>query len=117
MDTKSWSDCRKEHNHLIPTLQTSVCFCDEQSLCKLATIQFSLFGIMLSPRILECFNFLVRKNLKPEFETFFDLLALTYSPTTPPSEMTTKAKNGRGEGRPAASRGNRKTEGAAENFV
>lgn len=62
------------------------------------------------------FQFFSKKNLKPEFETFFDLLALTYSPTAPPSEMTTKAKNGK-EGRPAASRGNRKTEGAAENFV
>lgn len=63
------------------------------------------------------FQFFSKKNLKPEFETFFDLLALTYSPTAPPSEMTTKAKNGTEEGRPAASRGNRKTEGAAENFV
>lgn len=61
------------------------------------------------------FQFFSKK--KPEFETFFDLQALTYSPTAPPSEMTTKAKNDREEGRPAASRGNRKTEGAAENFV
>lgn len=63
------------------------------------------------------FQFFSKKKPKPEFETFFDLLALTYSPTAPPSEMTTKVKNGRKGGRPAASRGNRKTEGAAENFV
>ena len=56
----------------------------------------------------------LEEKQKPEFETLFDLLVFTGSPTVPPSEMTTDANKDK-EGRIlGVQQGNRKTEGAAE---
>ena len=56
----------------------------------------------------------LEEKQKPEFETLFDLLVFTGSPTVPPSEMTTDANKDK-EGRIlGAQQGNRKKEGAAE---
>ena len=53
------------------------------------------------------------ENQKPEFETLFDLLVFTSSPTVPPSEMTTEANTDKEGGILGAQQGNKK-KGAAE---
>ena len=53
------------------------------------------------------------ENQKPEFETLFDLLVFTGSPTVPPSEMTTEANTDKEGGILGAQQGNKK-KGAAE---
>ena len=56
----------------------------------------------------------LEEKQKPEFETLFDLLVFTGSPTVSPSEMTTDANKDKEGGILGAQQGNRKTEGAAE---
>ena len=90
-------------------------------ICFLELVFISLGspGVVLLRRVLVHIS--IRKirfeeNQKPEFETLFDLLVFTGSPTVPPSEMTTEANTDKEGGILGAQQGNRKTEGAAETF-
>ena len=86
-------------------------------MLELVFISLGSPGVVLLRRVLVHIS--IRKirfeeNQKPEFETLFDLLVFTGSPTVPPSEMTTEANTDKEGGILGAQQGNKKKEGAAE---